>query len=98
MNEYMEYVLDGVGDWMRAGGVTPFDLPDLREGFAYKPLLIEYSGWVDLSKGRLLDIEKVVRAGDCFMSYDRLLLRIDVEVALTTIKVSDCNCLWFTYN
>lgn len=88
MNQYMDYVMEGVAAWLRAGGVTPFDLPDLREGFSYKPLLIEYSGWVDLSGGKLLDIENVYRHGDSFMSYDRLLLRIEVEAALTSINVS----------
>lgn len=88
MNDYMDYVMFGVADWMRDGGVTPFDLPDLREGFSYKPLLIEYSGWVDLSNGRMLDIASVSRSGDCFMSYDRLLLRVEVEAALNELTVS----------
>lgn len=84
----MDYVMSGVGNWMREGGVTPFDLPDLREGFSYKPLLIEYSGWVDLYNGILLDIDQVYRSGDSFMSYDRLLLGIEVDAALTSISVS----------
>lgn len=87
MNDYMDYVMRGVGDWMRAGGVTPFDLPDLREGFSHKPLLIEYSGWVDLSNGKLQDIEQVYRSGNSYMSYNRLLLGINVNAALTAIKV-----------
>lgn len=89
MNDYMEYILRDTADWMRKGGVVPFDLPDLREGFSYKPLLIEYSGWVDLSKGRLHDIERVVRGGDCFMSYDRMLMRIEANIALSSITVSE---------
>lgn len=100
MNEYMDYVLLGVADWMRVGGVTPFDLPDLREGFSHKPLLIEYSGWVDLSKGVLHDIESVYRSGNTFMSYDRLLLRIEAEVALSSITVrmgKDVKCYESTY-
>lgn len=88
MNDYMDYVMAGVADWMRAGGVTPFELPDLREGFSYSPLLIEYSGWVDLTNGILHDIENVYRSGDSFMSYDRLLMRIEVDTALTAISVS----------
>lgn len=88
MNDYLDVVMEGVADWMRDGGVTPFDLPDLREGFSYKPLLIEYSGWVDLNNGRMLDIARVARAGDCFMSYNRLLLSVEVEAALTEMTVS----------
>lgn len=92
MNDYLDVVMEGVADWMREGGVTPFDLPDLREGFSYKPLLIEYSGWVDMSNGRMLDIARVTRAGDCFMSYNRLLLSVEVEAALTEMTVSaDCS-------
>lgn len=88
MNEYMDYVMLGVADWMRDGGVTPMYLPDLREGFSYQPLLIEYSGWCDLTNGKLLDIARVYRAGDCFMSYDRLLLRIEAVAALSEMSVS----------
>lgn len=87
MNDYTDYVMVGVVDWMRSGGAVPFDLPDLREGFSYKPLLIEYSGWVDLSNGKFQDVEKVIRAGDCYMSYDRLLLRVEIGAALTAMTV-----------
>lgn len=88
MNEYMDHVFLGVANWLRDGGLVPMSLPDMTESFSYNPILINYTGSVDLTQGNLLDISDVSRVGDAFMGYDRLLLRIETGAALKSMNVS----------
>uniref|UniRef100_A0A1B0GH86 Uncharacterized protein n=1 Tax=Lutzomyia longipalpis TaxID=7200 RepID=A0A1B0GH86_LUTLO len=49
----------------------------------HQPIWITYGGIIDLFNGLLLDIEDVRRADDCFLSYNRQLLRMEIASRLT---------------
>ncbi|XP_055708964.1 uncharacterized protein LOC129805217 [Phlebotomus papatasi] len=83
MNEYMDYVLTYMAPIFRSSGLIPMTLPDTSIGWEAQPIWITYGGIIDLYNGLLLDIDNVNRAGDCFLSYNRQMLRMEIRSRLT---------------
>ncbi|XP_059616551.1 uncharacterized protein LOC132261666 [Phlebotomus argentipes] len=78
MNTYMDYVLTYIAPIFRDSGMVPMDLPDTSIGWEAQPIWITYGGIIDLHNGLLHDIENVFRAGNCYLSYNRQLLRMEI--------------------
>ncbi|XP_055683050.1 uncharacterized protein LOC129789941 [Lutzomyia longipalpis] len=83
MNQYTDYVLTYMAPIFRSSGLVPMGLPPTSIGWEAQPIWITYGGIIDLFNGLLLDIEDVRRADDCFLSYNRQLLRMEIASRLT---------------
>ncbi|GAB0089195.1 mite allergen Der f 7-like [Sergentomyia squamirostris] len=83
MNVYTDYVMTYIAPIFRESGLVPMALPDTSIGWEAQPIWITYGGIIDLHNGRLDDIETVRRADDCFLSYNRQLLRMEIASILT---------------
>ncbi|KAJ6634806.1 hypothetical protein Bhyg_13386 [Pseudolycoriella hygida] len=88
INESFDIALEELWPLVIKNGLDKTILPDIAEGFSYRPLFINYNAGVLLRNGMVWNIRKVVRYGDVFMILDKKSLRLGGNVLIDKVDVS----------
>ncbi|XP_065163346.1 uncharacterized protein [Atheta coriaria] len=85
INRIFDVILFELGMFMLNYGFDPLKLPDQVQTFSYKPLLVNYTGVLNLTKGVAYNVSDIQRNGDVQMKYLDRILTLSVPLKLNKI-------------
>ncbi|XP_031626110.1 uncharacterized protein LOC116342577 [Contarinia nasturtii] len=88
INELFDFALELLWSLVTKNGWDQTKLPDISEGFSYRPLLINYNAGVLMTNGMLWNIHKIARYGDTYMYLDRHKLKFSGNLLIEKVNFS----------
>ncbi|KAL0280184.1 UNVERIFIED_CONTAM: hypothetical protein PYX00_001556 [Menopon gallinae] len=82
INDYADRVLALVKPAMIKNGFDPFKVDNISRDFWFKPLLLNYTGHIDLKNGWLHGLSTIERFGDAKIKYEKKMLTIHVDLMI----------------
>ncbi|KAK9754444.1 Group 7 allergen [Popillia japonica] len=90
INDQVDKILNQVSYSLLIESYDPVTLSDRNIEFTYKPLLVTYSGTLDLNKGQLQELSTVSRNGDAKLVHTlpENVLKVSIPLSYDTLIVS----------
>ncbi|XP_055306913.1 uncharacterized protein LOC129571171 [Sitodiplosis mosellana] len=88
INELFDFALELLWALVTKNGWDQTKLPDISEGFSYRPLLINYNAGILMTNGMLWNIHKIARYGDTYMILDRHKLKFSGNLLIEKVNFS----------
>ncbi|XP_018329316.1 uncharacterized protein LOC108739761 [Agrilus planipennis] len=87
INDYVDKLVANLNNFTSTRGLNELELPGISEQFSYKPVLITYTGVLNLTDGILSGISTIVRKGDVKITYDDKQLSILAPVGIRSLSI-----------